>query len=223
MPFAARITALLGGARTEQKAAYSELTALANGDDAALPAGSAAGPYAAPNLPPRNSSSPAPTCTRPMYGDDAAALLATSTLLIVASSSAGALLEEEAAELMNDEAKLVEVFSRFGLVLAITMHRRQAGEGPTHALLTFDEEAHTKKAADGVSALGLSEHPVEAAEEIERMMHQHQKRVKVGLAAACAPPLATVLCASVSDVGGAEYQVASHLLAKLMLLDPIQV
>ena len=192
MPFASRITALLGGARTERKAAYSELTALANGDDAA------SGP---------------------------AALLATNTLLIVASSSAaGALLEEEAAELTKDEAKLVEVFSRFGLVLAITMHARQAGEGrPTHALLTFDEEAHTKKAADGMSALGLSGQPVEAAEEIEGMMRQHQERVKVGLAVACAPPLATVLCASVSDVDGAEHQAASQLLAKLMLLDPIQV
>jgi hypothetical protein len=191
MPFASRITALLGGARTERKAAYSELTALANGDDAA------SGP---------------------------AALLATNTLLIVASSSAaGALLEEEAAELTKDEAKLVEVFGRFGLVLAITMHARQAGEGPTHALLTFDDEAHTKKAADGVSALGLSRQPVEAAEEIEGMMRQHQERVKVGLAVACAPPLATVLCASVSDVDGAEHQAASQLLAKLMLLDPIQV
>ena len=127
---------------------------------------------------------------------DVAATVASATLRI-----SGALAE------LDDESKVADLFGKFGSVLAVTLWREDADPW---ALLTFGEAEQARSAvAESLGVRGVEVRAVDLQQALGSSMadamRQHQERISVGVAVACAGPLMeTVLGAHDSKVDAAE-------------------
>ena len=131
-------------------------------------------------------------------------------------------------DLAQDERALKVACSRFGTVLEATACV------PESALVTFEDEAGCRRALEGAAELGEgvtaqrtpgstddSDDDGEAARQAHK---EHRRRVGIALAAAAVAPLVdSVLCADASRVSSTEARQANLVLARLLLLDPVQV
>jgi hypothetical protein len=134
---------------------------------------------------------------------DVAAIVGSATLRI-----SGTLGE------LDDESSLANFFREFGSVVAVTLLRDDAG---SWALLTFGEAEQARSAVAGSRVSGVQVDAVDLQEALGssmgNAMRQHQERISVGVAVACAGPLMeTVLGADESMVDATECASIEYIL-----------